>query len=273
LKDRFDAKGIAEGFNFRFGHKRLGTIDTLREKCAGLGIPFRVVEPFQIEGGVVSSSRVRNALMDGAVKTAAELLNRPYQVSGSVIAGAKRGRTMGFPTANLDGVTTLLPKDGVYAVRAFIDGAGVAGAANIGPNPTFGESARKIEVHLIGFDGDLYGKTITIDFIERLRDTLKFNDVAELTEQMRRDVEQARQLLANDDLKVRVETVLRAEVAPALELDGTAIEVINVVDGVARLRLNGVCAGCPTTIWTLINGIEQELRQRIPEIEYLEAAP
>jgi Fe-S cluster biogenesis protein NfuA len=77
----------------------------------------------------------------------------------------------------------------------------------------------------------------------------------------------------DQDLKTRVETVLRAEVAPALELDGTAIEVIDVVDGVARLRLNGACAGCPASIWTLINGIEQELRQRIPEIEYLEAIP
>jgi Fe-S cluster biogenesis protein NfuA len=76
-----------------------------------------------------------------------------------------------------------------------------------------------------------------------------------------------------DDLRDRVERVLRAEVAPALELDGTAIEVLDVVDGVARLRLNGACAGCPATIWTLINGIEQELRQRVPEIEYLEATP
>jgi len=79
--------------------------------------------------------------------------------------------------------------------------------------------------------------------------------------------------MMDQDLKTRIETVLRAEVAPALELDGTAIEVIDVVDGVARLRLNGACAGCPATIWTLINGIEQELRQRIPEIEYLEAIP
>jgi Fe-S cluster biogenesis protein NfuA len=84
------------------------------------------------------------------------------------------------------------------------------------------------------------------------------------------DVSQA---MATDDLKARVEQVLRTEVAPALELDGTAIEVLDVTDGVARLRLNGACAGCPSTIWTLINGIEEELRQRIPEIEYLEAVP
>ncbi len=192
----FNAKGIAEGFNFRFGHNRLGTIDTLRAKCGRIGIPFRVVEPFQMGGMNVSSSRVRSALTEGAVKAAAELLDRPYQVHGSVVSGAKRGRTIGFPTANLDSVTTLLPKDGVYAVRAFVDARSFAGAANIGPNPTFGENARKIEVHLIDFDGDLYGKTMAVDFIERLRDTRKFKDVTELTDQMKRDVEQARRLLA-----------------------------------------------------------------------------
>jgi riboflavin kinase / FMN adenylyltransferase len=195
LVNRFSAKGIVEGFNFRFGRNRLGTVDTLREKCDRLGIPFRIVEPFQLENMVVSSSRVRSALMEGAVKTAAELLNRPYQVLGNVIAGAKRGRTIGFPTANLDGVTTLLPRDGVYAVRALVDGRTFAAAANIGPNPTFGDNARKIEVHLIGFDGDLYGKTMAVDFIERLRDTQKFKDVTDLTEQMKRDVAAARRLL------------------------------------------------------------------------------
>jgi riboflavin kinase/FMN adenylyltransferase len=196
LVNRLNAKGIVEGFNFRFGHNRRGTVDTLRQKCGRLGIPFCIVEPFRLEDMVVSSSRVRSALMEGAVKAAAELLNRPYQVHGIVVAGAKRGRTIGFPTANLDGVTTLLPKDGVFAVRASVDGRTFAGAANIGPNPTFGENARKIEVHLIGFDGDLYGKTMAVDFIERLRDTRRFKDVAELTEQMKRDVEQARWLLA-----------------------------------------------------------------------------
>jgi Fe-S cluster biogenesis protein NfuA len=79
--------------------------------------------------------------------------------------------------------------------------------------------------------------------------------------------------MATDDLRARAEQVLRAEVAPALELDGMAIEVVDVVDGVARIKLNGACAGCPATIWTIINGIEQELRQRLPEIEYLEASP
>lgn len=116
LIERFHAKGIVEGFNFRFGRDRTGSLDTLRGLCDRNDIPFRVVESYEIEGVVVSSSKVRDALTAGDVTGAERLLNCPYQVQGTVVLGAQRGRTIGYPTINLGDVKTLLPADGVYAV-------------------------------------------------------------------------------------------------------------------------------------------------------------
>jgi riboflavin kinase/FMN adenylyltransferase len=129
------------------------------------------------------------------VARAAELLNRNYQIAGIVITGAKRGRTIGFPTANLGDVPTVLPGNGVYAVRATVEGRTWPAAANVGPNPTFGEDARKIEVHLIDFAGDVYGKQILVEFVARLRDTRPFNGVNELVSQLKQDVERASRVL------------------------------------------------------------------------------
>jgi riboflavin kinase/FMN adenylyltransferase len=190
----FQAQGLVEGFNFAFGRDRLGTIDTLRNLCTTKGKELVVLPPLVIDGSPVSSSRIRVALDMGNVREAAALLGRPYQVTGQVARGQERGQTLGFPTANLVQVRTLVPADGVYAVRTAALGRVWAGAANIGPNPTFGEQARKVEVHLIGFDGDLYGETLSVEFIERLRDTVRFTNVASLIEQLRRDVETARNL-------------------------------------------------------------------------------
>lgn len=194
LLRQLDANGVVEGFNFRFGHDREGSVETMHELCATQGIPFQVVEPFKHHEVVVSSSRVRDALVAGDVRVAGDLLNRFYQIRGTVTEGAKRGRTIGFPTANLVDVPTLLPAEGVYAVRVCLGTSSWPGAANIGPNPTFGENARKIEVHLIGFAGDLYGRSLRVEFTDRLRGTRKFNSVDELVAQMRLDVERARAL-------------------------------------------------------------------------------
>jgi riboflavin kinase/FMN adenylyltransferase len=158
-------------------------------------VAFEEVPPLVVAGEPVSSSRVRAALDAGDVTTAGELLGRPYTIAGTVVTGAKRGRTIGFPTANLDGVETLLPKEGVYAVRAVVDGVGHPAAANVGPNPTFGEAARKIEVHLLDFAGDLYGKPLAVEFVARLRDTRPFDGPGALVEQLKRDVAAARQAL------------------------------------------------------------------------------
>ena len=150
-----------------------------------------------IEDGVtVSSTAVRGLLADGDVAGAAELLGRPYRIAGMVVTGAKRGRTIGFPTANLADVPTVLPGNGVYAVRARVGGIEYPAAANVGPNPTFGEDARKVEVHLIDFAGDLYGKPMAVEFVARLRDTRPFAGVNELIEQLKADVERAKGVLS-----------------------------------------------------------------------------
>jgi riboflavin kinase / FMN adenylyltransferase len=194
LRQRLDARAVVEGANFAFGHNREGTVELLRRLCAEAGLTMHVVAPVLVDGVVVSSSRVRSALLRGAVREAAEWLGRPYRLRGVVGTGQRRGATLGFPTANVGQIETVIPADGVYAVRVPHGDTTWAGAANLGPNPTFGEQARKVEVHLIGFQGDLYGQPLAIDFIERLRDTRPFGGVDELVQQLRRDVEQARQL-------------------------------------------------------------------------------
>ena len=192
LLRQLGAKAVVEGYNFRFGCNRSGTTNILRNLCLVAKIRFEEVPPLEFANEVVSSSRVRAALVAGEVALAAELLGRPYRIAGTVIAGMKRGRTLGFPTANLGDVPTVLPGNGVYAVRATVDGTVRLGAANVGPNPTFGEEARKIEVHLIDFTGDIYGQTIAVDFVSKLRDTRPFAGIAELTEQLRMDVRAAK---------------------------------------------------------------------------------
>ena len=189
------ARGMTEGFNFRFGRGRAGSNDTLRTLCREARIEFREVPPFETGGRPVSSSRVRDALLAGDLRQATDLLARPYRVSGVVGTGAKRGRTIGFPTANLDRVETLLPADGVYAAAVEAPAGRFAGAAHIGPNVTFGESARRLEVYLLDFAGDLYGQTLSVDFIARLRGTERFSGVDALVEQMNKDVAAARRLV------------------------------------------------------------------------------
>lgn len=191
LQERLAARALVEGVNFGFGRNREGTIDTLATLCRQAAIPLTIVPPVLQDGQPISSSRVRKALESGAVGEAIELLSLPYRLSGVVGRGRQRGRTIGFPTANLERIETLVPGDGVYAVRVYCGRESWPGAANIGPNPTFGESARKVEVHLIGFQGDLLGQTLGVEFLERLRDTRPFAGVAELAEQLRRDVENA----------------------------------------------------------------------------------
>jgi riboflavin kinase/FMN adenylyltransferase len=193
------ARAVVEGYDFRFGRGRAGTNDTLRTLCRAEGLTFAEVPQFTLDGEPVSSSRVRAALVSGAVERAAELLGRSYRITGTVITGARRGRTIGFPTANLGEVTTVLPGTGVYAVRAVVAGRAWPGAANIGPNPTFGEDARKIEVHLIGFNGDVYGQPMDVSFVARLRETRPFGGVHELVEQLKRDVERAAHMLGAGD--------------------------------------------------------------------------
>jgi riboflavin kinase/FMN adenylyltransferase len=193
VRQRLAAQAMVEGSDFRFGRGREGTIELLSVLCRQAKLALTIVPPLMFQGSEVSSSRIRECLLQGDIATATRLLGRPYRLHGVVGSGQRRGRTIGFPTANLEQVATVIPGDGVYAVRVLQEtGQTWTGALNIGPNPTFAEQERKIEVHLIGFQGDLYGHSLAVDFITRLRDTRSFAGPAALIEQLRKDIEQAR---------------------------------------------------------------------------------
>jgi riboflavin kinase/FMN adenylyltransferase len=194
IRGRFGVRAMVEGPNFGFGRGRAGTVETLGKLCSEANIDLSVVSPVQFEGSEISSSRIRAALLAGDVAGAERFLGRPYRLHGLVGVGQRRGNKLGFPTANLTEVHTLVPGDGVYAARARYEKDAWPAAVNVGPNPTFGENARKVEVHLIGFEGDLYGRPLAVDFVQRLRDTRPFGSVGELVEQLRRDVAQAREV-------------------------------------------------------------------------------
>jgi riboflavin kinase / FMN adenylyltransferase len=189
------AEGIVEGPNFCFGKDRKGDIDTLQDLCRRRGVSLQVAEPVGGEA-MVSSSTIRTLIVEGRLAEAVALLGHPYRLRGEVIGGARRGQTIGFPTANLAHIETLVPRDGVYGGIARVDGRSFAAAINIGPNPTFGESNRKVEVHLIDFAGDLYGRWLDIDLFEHLRETRKFESRERLTQQIALDVAAARALLS-----------------------------------------------------------------------------
>lgn len=194
---RLAAKAIVEGPNFFFGHNRQGNIGTLDEYARGAGIELEIVPPLEIGGEVVSSSRVRRLVAAGLVDEARGLLTEPYRIRGLVTHGAGRGARLGFPTANVAGIDTLVPGTGVYAGRAIVSGGACWPAAvHIGPNPTFSEQALKVEVHLIGFEGSLYGQPLEVDLLSRLRDVVPFADVSALREQLKHDVACARDLAA-----------------------------------------------------------------------------
>lgn len=191
LRRRLEARALVEGSNFGFGCNREGNIEVLARLCQDAGLRLTVVPPLLKDGVPVSSSRVRTCLLCGDVGEAAGLLGRPYRLHGVVGTGQRRGQTLGFPTANLERIESVIPGDGVYAARAWLNGHSWPAAVNVGPNPTFGEKARKVEIHLIGFQGDLYGQALAVDFLDRLRDTRPFAGPADLVEQLRRDIEAA----------------------------------------------------------------------------------
>jgi riboflavin kinase/FMN adenylyltransferase len=205
-RDLAGAMGCAEvvvGWDFTAGHER-ARVDALRPLLARHGIGLHVVDPVAQDGLVVSSTKIRELLLEGNVEGAALLLTRAHDVDGEVVRGAGRGRGFGFATANI-ATPGLLPANGVYAVRAWLGaaagaapGQGLAGVANVGVKPTVEADGRiALEVHLLEFDGrDLYGEAIRVAFVARLRDERRFPSVDALREQIGRDVARARDLLA-----------------------------------------------------------------------------
>jgi riboflavin kinase / FMN adenylyltransferase len=196
LADAGEVRRILVGGDFQFGRDRGGDVRTLRAAGARHGFEVEIAEPVKLDGEIVSSTRIRNALLAGDVETAGRLLGRPYAVSGTVVHGAKRGRALGFPTVNLAVPTQrLLPRDGIYAMTVRVRDRDVAAAASLGVRPTFGSGDRTLEAYLLDWQGDVYGDRIEAAFIRRLRDELRFANAAELSEQIARDVEATRAAL------------------------------------------------------------------------------
>lgn len=196
VEQSLGARGIVEGPNFYFGRGRSGDIATLGELTAAADMSLEVVEPLQIGAAYVSSSRVRDLIAAGAVGEARALLTAPYRVRGMVVHGAGRGAKIGFGTANLDAIDTLLPGAGVYAGRAFIAGEPWPAAINIGPNLTFGEQRLKVEAHIVGWREPLYHQPLEVDFLARLRDIQRFDGVDALVRQLHADVAATRAAFA-----------------------------------------------------------------------------
>ena len=195
LVGRFGIGGAAIGFDFHFGQNRGGSPAYLAEQGARLGFAVDIVAPLEDEGRPVSSGAVRAALAEGKVVEAAELLGAPWFTSGEVIHGEKRGRELGFPTANLQLDPACGLKHGIYAVRVAISGKRHDGVANFGRRPTFDNGAPLLEVFLFDFDGELYGQTIDVAFIGWIRPEQKFSTVEALKHQMAADAVQARDAL------------------------------------------------------------------------------
>lgn len=187
--------GVVVGYNFTFGHRGKGTAETLWSYAEKYGFNLNVIPPVKLEDQVVSSSLIRQLILDGDIQRANRYLGYQYYVEETVVTGDRRGNLLGFPTANLELPRDLLvPPNGVYSVYVTVDDDVFLGVANIGVKPTFKSDNlhRNIEIHLLDFYGNLYDKKIKAQFIRRLRPEKKFNSVTELVNQIQADVQQAR---------------------------------------------------------------------------------
>jgi riboflavin kinase/FMN adenylyltransferase len=191
------------GHDFALGYKREGNAEFLAQLGQTRGFTVHAVDPLTNDGEIISSSNIRMALREGDVSHAAHLLGRPFRMSGAVVPGDGRGRTIGIPTANLNvWADHALPANGVYACRAWVGHIPHRAAVNVGVRPTVtDETRRTVEAHLLDFDKDLYGLNIALDFFDRLRGEQKFANVAELVAQIRSDVETTRQLVSDNVLR------------------------------------------------------------------------
>lgn len=195
LVEELGARHVFIGENYRFGKNRAGTPQTLKQMSANLGFTCHIVPPVRKGSVMVSSSRIREHLMRGEIRAANELLGREFTVEGRVIHGHHRGKTLGFPTANIKPEVKLHPPEGVYAVYCRVGTSIHRGVMNIGYNPTFQDRRVAYEVHIFDFDEDLYGQTVRVYLVERLRDEIKFASIDDLKAQISRDVEKGREIL------------------------------------------------------------------------------
>lgn len=191
---------IAVGEDWRFGHHRSGDVTFLEQEGQRRNFKLEAVAPVMHDGDRISSTRIRQAIRDGNLNAAEQMLGRPYTVSGRVVEGQKIGRTIGFPTANLSTGDAQLPPDGVWGVRALLpDGRSQTGIANLGLRPTLDGTHRALEVHLFDFCEDLYGNELEIRFHNHLRREIKFPSLDALRLQIQRDAEEAREIFSSDE--------------------------------------------------------------------------
>ena len=196
LKDYLKMRGLVVGPDFALGKNREGGADQLRLLGQEMGFIVEVVPPVVLDGQVISSSAVRVALAQGDMETVEKLFGRPFSLTGQVVTGDRRGRVLGFPTANLDvEPEQALPSDGVYVTVAHIDHESLPSVTNIGVRPTFGGGKRLVEAYLLDYEGELREQRLRIDLLDKLRDEKHFDTAEELKAQIRKDVEQARAIL------------------------------------------------------------------------------
>ncbi|QPJ61236.1 MAG: bifunctional riboflavin kinase/FAD synthetase [Candidatus Nitronauta litoralis] len=196
LVDSLNAKEVVVGFDYAFGRGRQGTIPFLKKLGQEFQFQVHVIEQVKIDGQGVSSSYVRELLEEGSVEKAAIFLGRPYSLLSPVVHGHKTGRSIGFPTANLDTSRVQIPATGVYAVRVQFKEKSFNGVANIGFNPTFNRDRLSVEVHIFDFEEQIYGRHIKLSFIGRIRGEKNFDSAEVLVEQIKHDIETARSILS-----------------------------------------------------------------------------
>lgn len=196
LLGKIGAREVVVGHSVSFGHARAGNAEVMTALGRQMGFATIVVGPVTVEGAVVSSTRVRELIAAGDMRTAARLLGRNHFLSGAVVHGRERGRTIGFPTANLDPATECLPPDGVYATRVLLPDGAFPSITNIGMRPTFGEPGRTIEAHIFNFDRDIYGARIRLELVERIRGERKFDSGQALAAQIAEDLKRVKEILA-----------------------------------------------------------------------------
>jgi len=197
LVGKLNLKHLIVGPDFSFGRKRQGNLELLIKMGAEYGFDTEVVETATVDGEIVSSTSIRNLVREGNPKKAAKLLGFNFYIEGEVKEGERRGRQIGFPTANIETDWDILPKVGVYATLASVEGAKYQSITNIGYRPTFGHSELLIETHIFGFNENLYKKRIKIEFVDRVRDEQKFDGPEALVEQIKKDVKRVKEILIN----------------------------------------------------------------------------
>jgi riboflavin kinase/FMN adenylyltransferase len=274
VRRRMGAKGMVEGRNFCYGKARSGTIDVLSQQCQTARIGLDVIDIIEsADCREISSSQIRRELSAGRVEEAMRILGRPHRFRGIVVAGDKRGRSIGFPTANLAQIPVMLPSNGVYACRAWVGEKHYPAAVNIGPNPTFGIHAQKVEAHLLDFADDLYEQAIEIDLIAKLRDVHPFASLDDLKNQLAIDIEKTRRIEAKYrhpfgcDLGQTISQWIDLELMPTIRPLGGSIEGVQLTRSELAISLRWAGPTSPHLLTTGEVSFVNRLRQVFPEVD------